>query len=321
MKKKPKLSDSERDRIFVLLREDHSFREIAESLERSPNTISEEVSGNGGREGYRPTRAARAAYMKRYTKKKGWKKIERVPELKRYVVEKLRLRWNPDEISGRMKLEKKPWSASKTAIYEWLRSARGQPYVKYLYSKRYRAKKRKPKVKRELIPQRVSIAKRSEGANNRSRYGHWEDDTVVSGKKGSGALSASIERKSRYVAVRKIPAMSPVANLAANRSMYRNKKVLSVTKDNGIENRLHRSLGVPTFFCDPYSSWQKGGIENANKMLRGYFPKGTDFSKVAAAEIQRAVALINGKPRRILGFRTAHEVAVQSGVLKEKRVS
>ena len=98
--------------------------------------------------------------------------------------------------------------------------------------------------------------------------------------------------------------MRSIEHLAADRTMFEDMKTLSVSRDNGIENREHEALGIPSFFCDPYSSWQKGGIENANKMLRRYFPKGTDFSEVSQGEVDRAVRLINEKPRRILGYRS-----------------
>ena len=93
-------------------------------------------------------------------------------------------------------------------------------------------------------------------------------------------------------------------------------KTLSITFDNGIENKQHRGLGVSTFFCEPYSSWQKGGVENANKMIRHYFPKGTNFRLVSQKKVDEAIAIINNKPRRILGYKTALEVASACGIIK-----
>jgi IS30 family transposase len=92
-----------------------------------------------------------------------------------------------------------------------------------------------------------------------------------------------------------------------------------MTTDNGIENKRHKvitqSTGVPVFFTDPYSSWQKGGVENANKMLRRYFPKGTDFNKVTQEQVDTAVSTINNKPRQCLGFKSALQCAVEKGLL------
>ena len=111
--------------------------------------------------------------------------------------------------------------------------------------------------------------------------------------------------------------MSPVEHQKTTKAILSDLMVKSVSFDNGIENKNHAHLHLPTFFCDPYSSWQKGGVENANKMIRRYFPKGTDFRSVSQKEIDRAVSIINNKPRKILGYQTALEVARQGGVLLE----
>jgi IS30 family transposase len=121
-----------------------------------------------------------------------------------YIEEKLKLHWNPDEISGRMKKDKTPFYASKTAIYEWLHSPRGQYFCRYLYTKRYRRKKRVKKTERVIIPNRVSYELRPLGATNRTRFGHLESDSIVSGKNGTGGVSVLQDRKSRYVDARLI---------------------------------------------------------------------------------------------------------------------
>ncbi len=315
MKNNKKLSRVERLEIKILLDREYSLRDIAKALKRSPNTISYEVRENSVNGVYDPLKADRKAKTRKKNAKFQWKKIDHDAALETYIVERLVLGWNPDEISGRMKEDKEPFFASKTAIYEWLYTARGQRYCRYLYSKRYDRKRRKKKADREMIPDRVSIEKRPRGAKNRSRYGHFEGDTVVSKRGGTGGMSVLIERKSRFLAVRKISSMSSKENLLKIRDMKRSLDMKSVTFDNGIENREHAEIGVPTFFCDPYSSWQKGGVENVNKMLRRYFPKGTDFGGVSQREIDRVVDLINKKPRKILGYRSAYEVALEHGVL------
>lgn len=315
MKNNKKLSRAERLEIKILLDREYSLRDIAKALKRSPNTTSYEVRTNSVNGVYDPLKADRKAKTRKRNAKFQWKKIDHNPDLEAYIVGKLKLGWNPDEISGRMREDNEPFFASKTAIYEWLYTARGQRYCKYLYSKRYDRKRRKKKADREMIPDRVSIEKRPKGAKNRSRYGHFEGDTVVSKRGGTGGMSVLIDRKSRFLAVRKIASMSSKENLLKIRDMKRSLDMKSVTFDNGIENREHVEIGVPTFFCDPYSSWQKGGVENVNKMLRRYFPKGTDFGGVSQREIDRVVDLINKKPRKILGYRSAYEVALEHGVL------
>ena len=98
--------------------------------------------------------------------------------------------------------------------------------------------------------------------------------------------------------------------------MLAGRKALSLTRDNGIENVRHGETLIPSFFCEPYSSWQKGGIENANKLIRVFFPKGTDFRFVTQEQVNRVTKLINEKPRKILGYRSAFEVALAAGIIK-----
>lgn len=91
----------------------------------------------------------------------------------------------------------------------------------------------------------------------------------------------------------------------------------SLTLDNGIENRWHAKLGIPVYFCDPYSSWQKGGVENANRMIRRYLPKGTDMATVTPQRLASIIAILNNKPRKILGYKSALQVMRENGLLRE----
>ena len=320
MAKKPKLTKSEREEIEILLGKGYSHHEIGKSLGRSHNSISYEVRMNGGEEGYNAQNAHQYATTRRKDTKKEWAKIEHEPDLKAYIIEGLEKHWNPDEISGRMKLEKKPWYASKTAIYDWLWSEMGQQYCVNLYSGRYHKKKSTKKTERVMIPDRVSITERPLGADNRSRYGHWEDDTIVSRKGCSGGLSVGVERKGRLLAATKVVGMSTTAHMEVIQKREAVYLTLSHTMDNGIENKQHALLSAPTYFCDTYSPWQKGGVENGNKMVRYFFPKGTNFREVSQKRVDEAVAFINGKPRKILGYKTALEVASACGILKEKGI-
>lgn len=323
MRKKSKISRQERLEIGILRQRGYGIREIARVLDRSPGSVSEEIRRNRVNGSYDPLKAQHRAYVRRKYAKYQGKKINENATLREYIVGGLKVCWNPDEIAGKMKRDREPFFASKTAIYAWLRTSRGDRYCQYLYSGRHRVKRRKPKGERALIPHRIGIEKRPLGARNRTRYGHWEGDTVVSGKrtKSTDAFSVLVERKARYVQAMKIPNLTPIIQATAVRRMTRNLLVKSSTWDNGIENRYHELFGMPTYFCDPYSSWQKGGVENANKMLRRYFPKGMDLALVGEDDLQRVIALINGKPRRILGFQSATEVAERCGILKRKKLT
>jgi len=292
------------------------MREIAETMERSPNTISYELRKNKVRGEYNPKKAESKSRLRKRMRRFRWMKIEEDNELKRYVIESLQNKWNPDEISGRMRLERKNFQISKNSIYRWLYSNRGQRYCHLLYSKRYYKKKRKRSKKRTLIQNRVDISRRFLGANNLTRYGHWEKDAVVSRQGISASLAVAAERKSRFIQARKVRNMSPVDHEIATRKMLEQKKAISITRDNGIENTHHGETEIKSFFCEPYSSWQKGCVENANKMIRVFFPKGTDFRFITQMEVDRAITIINEKPRKILGYRSALEVAKKAGIIR-----
>lgn len=316
MAKKPKLSSVERLEIKVLLDKGYSLREIARSMGRGHNTVSYEVRANGGRIEYNPVNANIYAQTRKKDTRREWSKIEHNTDMKKYIIECLEQHWNPDEISGRMKREKKPWYASKTAIYEWLWSVYGGQYCVHLYSQRYHKKKHAKKTERVMIPNRIGIDKRPEKVNNRTEAGNWERDTVVSRKGCSGGLSTGSERVSRLVHAVKVKSMSTFEHMEAIQKQQRLYLTLSETFDNGIENKAHEILGIPTYFCEPYSSWEKGGVENANKMIRRYFPKGTNFRKVSQKLIDQIVFIINNKPRKILGYKTSLEVARECGIIK-----
>lgn len=315
MSKHIKLVRAERFEIAILRTKGYSMRSIAKVLKRGSTTISDEIKKNSTNGVYDPIKADRKARLRKRMAKFQWKKINQDEKLRTYIIEKLKLGWNPDEIAGRMKLEKQPFSTCKTAIYEWLRTSRGDQYCKYLYSKRHYLKRRVKKKKRVMIPSRISITERFLGAHNRSRYGHWEEDTVVSGKNGSGALAVMVGRRCRLLRMNKLKTMKPSEHVEVLKEKISSLKVLSMTFDNGIENKNHTALDVPTFFCDPYSSWQKGSVENVNKMIRQYIPKGTDISKISPQYIQWVENRINKKPRKILGYKTAEEVAILGDII------
>ena len=318
------MNRAERLEIKILLDKKYSLRSIATALRRGKSTIAYEITENSTRGIYDPKKADAKARLRKRMRRFQWSKIEASPPLKKFIIKKLKRHWNPDEIAGYMKRNRKecPWYASKTAIYQWLRTARGERYCKYLYSGRKRVKKHKKKTERVMIPNRVGITERSAGANNRTRYGHTESDMIVGRKGTPGGLTVTVERKGRFISARKMHSMKPDEHAEAEKIILLHTKTLSITRDNGIENRDHEAVGIPSFFCDPYSPWQKGSVENANKMVRRYFPKGTDFREVSQKAVDDAVLLINEKPRRILGYRSAIAVAERVGMMKNiKRVS
>lgn len=315
MKKATKITRRERFDIRSMLDLYWSYRKIARQLERSPNTIAQEVANNSTNGYYDPIKADAKARAKRHGTRLKWRKIEDDPAMKKYIVQGLKKHWNPDEIAGAMLEDRLPFRASKTTIYDWLYSAWGQQYCKYLYSHRYRPRKQKKKKARILIPDRAPLQLRPKEADERLQPGHWEADAIVSAKSGKGGVAVTQERKSRLLAAKIVRTLKPKPYAQKIKRMLKGKIALSMTFDNGIENRNHRDLGIATFFCDPYSSWQKGGIENGNKMIRRYLPKGTDFSKVKQRQMDKIITIINQKPRRSLGYKSALAVARAEGIL------
>lgn len=327
-KKYEHLDQMKRDRLEALIDDGQTQKEIAKILGVNQSTISREISRNRKKKrmtggtilgSYESGAAEHKALIRRENSKYQCMKIEEDSGLRKYIIEKLENFWNPDEISNRMKDDNEPFYASKTAIYEWLRSSYGQKYCAHLYSRRYTAKKQKKnKPQKTLIPNRIGIESRPLGATNRTRYGHYEGDTMVSAKetRSKFALSVIYERKSKYIDARKIKNMKPESHNHALKEMLENKKALSLTQDNGIENTKHQELGLATYFCDPYSSWQKGGIENANKMIRRFIPKGSDMSDYSDEYVKMIVTVLNNKPRKSLGYKTANEVMLEKNLFR-----
>ena len=326
MKKASKITDAERSEIDILHSKGYSARAIAKALGRSPNTVANELKRNSYRDGrYVATRAKQKAYVRRKYAKYQGKKIQEDDELRSFIVCKLSEQWNPDEIAGYLKNNPAlGMYASKTAIYEWLHSEWGQQHCPLLYSKRYRKKPRKHnKTDRVMIPARVSITERPAAALDRIEPGHCEYDSVVSSERSgsTAALAVLVERSSRLVRAQLVPNLKPAPYAETIAQLASDIQIRSLTTDNGIENRRHelvtKKTGAPVFFTDPYSSWQKGGVENANKMLRRYFPKGTNFATVSQTDVVYALTCINNKPRKILGYKSSLQIAKEKGLILE----
>jgi len=311
------LAKAERLEIAILKARQYSLRRIAGVMERSPNTISYEVKVNSVNGEYNPHKAHIKAQVRKKYRRFQYSKIEKYPEIKVIIIAKLEAHWNPDEIAGWLQDNQPKLYVSKSAIYNWLHTGRGDRYCDLLYSERHYRKKHTKKTKRILIPNRIGIENRPLGATNRTRYGHHEADTIVSRKGGSGAILVLTERKSRYVQIWKLSNLKPRGVSKRLIRIKQQLKVASITFDNGIENIYHQDIGVPTYFCDPYSSWQKGAVENVNKMIRRYIPKGTDLVTVSQTQLYWIAQRINQKPRKILGYRSALAVAKAGGVLLE----
>jgi IS30 family transposase len=293
---------------------------IAELLGRNPATISREIKKRHKQKSgeYDAKYAIHLAYRERKYARFQGKKIHNNEELKIYIIKGLILDWSPAVIAGRMKKEGRLFYASKNAIYEWLRSPWGWIYSGLLPANFHQKKRRKAKkTQREMIPNRIGIEARPVGFE--AEFGHLQTDTMVSGKKtgGKAALTTTIEPQASYVEIRRITNMTPDANEAAVwDSINQMNDVKSLTRDRGLENKKHKQTAVPSFFCNPYCSWEKPHIENMNKQIRFYVPKGMNLDDLTDDEIADIQWLLNNKPRQSLDWRTPYEVMLENGRLK-----
>ena len=303
----------ERELSRVLKAQGLSIRAIARILNRSPSSVSREFRRNSYSNGTYAAHHADKLYRKRR------KNCGRKPKLKAgaardYVLEKMALRWSPEQIAGRAKRNKEPFSISFPTIYRAIDTSILPPQLKRIMRFKWKHKKCKTEDKRGKIPNTTSISKRPAGANNRTRFGHWESDTVL-GQRKTGCFGTHVERKSGFLVAFRIDDRQDNAfNKATIKafSSIPDKLKKSFTVDNGKEFAAHQELteatGMKVYFCDPYSPWQRGTNENTNGLLRQFFPKGTSFADISDDDLQNIVYLINNRPRKRLNFLTPFEV-------------
>jgi IS30 family transposase len=314
------ITDADRSEIFILLSKNHSQRRIAEALGKNHSSIGKEIRRNSTKGIYDPLVAKAKARTRRKLSKYQGMKVEDCQEIHDYVIEHLKLHQTPEEIAGRIKnVDTHIPYVSHEGIYKWLYSVYGQKYCYLLPKQRFRPRKqRMKKTERSLIPNRVGIEERPQGANDRSEYGHFETDTIVSGKKtkSKAALDVIQERKTRYTRLKKLKNLKPKTNNIALIKMTKDLKISTLTYDNGIENRNHEelalALSIKTYFCNPYSSWEKGTVENTNGRIRRFIPKGADLNNYSNKQIQKIEDWLNHTPRKCLNYRTPYEIMLKN---------
>lgn len=264
---------------------------------------------------YTPAKAHQKAYARRRAAKYQGMKIVLEPALQAFVERELLNRQSPRAIAGRLAtgLDGLPF-VSADSIYRFIASAYGRQVeyeLKLLKAgqKQHRRQKRPPVA---ALGTRTFIDSRPAVITNRERIGDLEADFIVSGKTGSGYLLTAVDRRSRYGFIRKI---LPVSVASVEQALLGIRAVLpelsSVTLDNDLLFRFHERLeallGVPVYFCHPYASWQKGTIENFNRQVRKYVPKGADISQYGEAYLASAQARLNSRFMSVIGYRTPQE--------------
>jgi IS30 family transposase len=314
------LTLSEREEISRGLVAEQSLREIAAILNRSPSTISREINRNGGGDNYRATQADQAAWDRTHRPKQC--KLASHPFLKRVVATKLKKNWSPKQIDGWLK-RTYPSEANKQVSHETIyRSlfiqARGvlkKELQLYLRTQRAIRRSKQHSIKKiglGKITNAVSISERPASVEDRAVPGHWEGD-LISGSNNSH-IATLVERHSRYVMLVRVKGKDTetvITALIKHAAKLPTELYKSLTWDRGSEMAGHQrftlATNVDVYFCDPQSPWQRGSNENTNRLLRQYFPKGTDLSVHSQATLNKVARELNERPRETLEFETPAE--------------
>lgn len=301
------LTEGQRYTISVLYQIGFTKKKIAEAINVNPATITREMSRNSGKQGRYNYKTAQANAM--YHRQRSASNRTIGEDVKEEVVRLLEnYQWSPKQISGH--LAEQGITISHESIYRMIRKDKKEGGTLYL-SCRHKLKHRSRPVGGSVahIPNRVSISERPKEANGK-RFGDFEMDTIV-GPKNSGAIVTIIERSTNMLFMRKLKHGKNAKELAKTviHLLYPfRENVRTITTDNGLEFACHemitKSIGAPVYFADPYSSWQKGAIENANGLIRQYIKKSMPISAYSHQEITKIRNKINQRPREKLNFST-----------------
>jgi len=310
-----RLTLADREEIGLGLRAGESFTAIAARLGKATSTVSREVAANGGRHDYRAWRAHQRART-RARRPKPFKLS--CGRLAAQVTDWLREWWSPQEISHRLRMEfpgDPMMHVSHETIYQSLFvQGRGELRRELTRCLRTGRIKRRPSKRPDNIGQlrdMIMVSERPAEADDRAVPGHWEGDLII-GKDGKSAVGTLVERTSRYVILLHLPdgrdADQVGAALRQAITALPSELFQSITWDQGKEMGCHTGFtvatGIPIYFCDPHSPWQRGSNENTNGLLRQYMPKGTDLSVHTAEDLARFARSLNNRPRKTLGWAT-----------------
>lgn len=309
MAKYCRLSYAERKRIEQLKNEGQGVREIARIINRSPSTVSWELSRRFTQ--YNADTAhkdAQAKQMMRFKKKKIFGPLEAI--IIYFLTE---LHCSPEQISGSLKKiypDSPDLQVSPEAIYSWVYTHEQRKTITQLLRRKRprRRVKGKNNVYRGGIKNKVSIKERPATTEDREEVGHWEGDLII-GAKNQSAVGTLVERSTRYTILIKLENKES-ENVIEKFTQFL-KRVppwlrRSLTYDNGTEmahhEKLSKQLGIKVYFADPHSPWQRGTNENTNGLIREFLPKGTDLSQHSQEKLGGIAALLNRRPRKVLGF-------------------
>lgn len=303
-------TSEERFCLWELLEKGHSIRAISRATGRSPSTISRELKRNRSKKGnYHPLPAQRKANQRRRHLRDS--SLQRDAELKEYVITHLKQFWPPAAIAGRWALENPDRTISVSTIYRHINCG----LLPEIDRKQHLRRRGKRKVNRNanfntIHPDRI-IPQWPDEIKDRMRVGDWEGDSIV-GARGKGAAVTLVDRRSGYIQGAPVATRSATETRQAIVSALAGLPVHSLSLDNGSEfaefHQLEKQLDAPIFFAEPHKPWQRGCNENANGLLRFFFPKGCDFHAISPTDFSAALDNLNHRPRKRLGWRSPFEV-------------
>ena len=311
------LTIAEREEISRGISAGYSGREIAVMICRSPSTVSREIERHGGRAKYRASEADALAW--KYARRPKPCRLATNLKMQKIVARKLQIDWSPEQIAGWLRLKfpnDQSMHVSHETIYRSLFiQARGvlkKELIGHLRSGRMMRRSKNASTEgqpRGRIVDGISISERPAEIEDRAIPGHWEGD-LITGSKNSH-IATLVERRSRFTILVKVHGKDTVSVVSALSKQVRKLPIelrRSLTWDRGMELAQHKKFTVATdvqvYFCDPQSPWQRGTNENTNRLLRQYFPKGTDLSGYSQTDLNKIALKLNQRPRKTLGFET-----------------
>jgi len=312
----------DRQMLQYWLRTKQSLRQIAKTMRKGHTAIIREINRNGtSRSKYRADTAQKMNEKRKHKQRMG--KLDKHPRLKEYVEKKIRLNWSPEQIAGRLKecppagLEGITISHESIYYYIYEKSEKDKRLYKHLRT--HRSKRRvysTRKGAKTRIKHRVSIHDRPVCINERLRYGDWETDSVEFKRiRGNNYLSVQYERKSQLARIHKVNTKNAEDTKDALIKTVESvppELFKTITFDNGSEGAKHYEINklynTKTYFCDSFKSWQKGGVENLNKLIRQYLPRKLDIRNISDNQIYLIQEKLNNRPRKGLNYQTPNEV-------------
>ena len=304
------LTYEQRYQICALVKASQNQSQIARLVGCHKSTISRELRRNRGRKKYYAKLATKLAAERQRNSHRPriaaqtWRTVERY----------LRQKWSPEQIQGKLKKQQQP-TISHERIYQYVYADKrsGGTLHSHLRSQKAQRKRARRYMRRGQIPNRTSIEQRPQIVAAKRRLGDWEGDTII-GARHQGAILSMTERKSKLIRLRKLGGKTAreLRQESIKLLLPLKARVHTITLDNGKEFCEHQAIAsalqARIYFAHPYASWERGLNENSNGLIRQYFPKKYDFTRITNTELRRVERQLNNRPRKSLGYRTPNEV-------------